>query len=50
MSNGRKKQLVVIKLAEKDWARSVGVIHHRDRTLSVGARKFVQLPASGNEN
>lgn len=35
--------LAVIELAEKHWIRSVGVIHRTDRTLSLAARKFVQV-------
>jgi len=36
-------RLAVIKLAEKDWVRPVGVIHRSDRNLSLAAKKFVQL-------
>lgn len=36
-------QLAVVKLAEKDWTRPVGVIFRSDRTLSLAAKKFVQL-------
>ena len=36
-------QLVVIKLAEKEWVRPVGVIYRSDRNLSLAAKKFVQL-------
>ena len=36
--------LAVIKLAEKYWVRSVGVIHRSDKNLSLAAKKF--LPAS----
>lgn len=36
-------QLKVIKLAEKDWIRPVGVVYRTDRTLSIAAKKFVQL-------
>jgi len=35
--------LIVIPLAEKFWIRSVGLIHRSDRTLSLAARKFVEL-------
>ena len=35
--------LIVIPLAEKYWIRSVGLIHRSDRTLSLAARKFVEL-------
>ena len=36
-------QLCVVKLAEKDWIRHVGVVYRTDRTLSIAAKKFVQL-------
>ncbi len=36
-------QLCVIELAEKDWIRPVGVVYRTDRTLSIAAKKFVQL-------
>lgn len=36
-------QLNVVKLAEKEWVRPVGVIYRTDRTLSLAAKKFVQL-------
>jgi len=36
--------LAVIQLAEKYWVRSVGVIHRSDKTLSLPAKKFLQLP------
>ncbi len=36
-------QLAVVALAEAEWTRTVGVIHRSDRTLSVAARKFVEL-------
>ena len=39
----RSGQLVVIKLAEKEWVRPVGVIYRSDRSLSLAARKFLQL-------
>ena len=35
--------LAVIQLAEKYWVRSVGTIHRSDRSLSLAARKFLQL-------
>ncbi|MFN6962812.1 MAG: LysR family transcriptional regulator [Pyrinomonadaceae bacterium] len=35
--------LSVVKLAEKDWVRPTGVIYRSDRTLSLAAKKFVQL-------
>lgn len=40
---GRSGQLAVINLAEKEWTRPVGVIYRSDRTLSLAAKKFVQL-------
>ncbi|HEX8289947.1 MAG TPA: LysR family transcriptional regulator [Pyrinomonadaceae bacterium] len=36
-------QLAVVKLAEKEWVRPVGVIYRSDRSLSLAAKKFVQL-------
>ncbi len=39
----KNKQLSIVQLAEKDWVRPVGVIHRSDRTLSIAAKKFVQL-------
>jgi DNA-binding transcriptional LysR family regulator len=36
-------QLAVVALAEAEWTRSVGLIHRSDRTLSIAARKFVEL-------
>ena len=39
----RNGQLAVIKLAEKEWVRPVGVIYRSDRPLSLAAKKFVQL-------
>ena len=35
--------LAVIQFAEKYWNRPVGVIYRSDRSLSLAARKFVQL-------
>ncbi|CAN5857759.1 LysR family transcriptional regulator [soil metagenome] len=39
----KNNQLCVIELAEKDWIRPVGVVYRTDRTLSIAAKKFVQL-------
>ncbi|MEO8647553.1 MAG: LysR family transcriptional regulator substrate-binding protein, partial [Acidobacteriota bacterium] len=39
----RSGQLAVVKLAEKEWVRPVGVIYRSDRNLSLAAKKFVQL-------
>lgn len=39
----KNNQLAIIELAEKDWIRPVGVVYRTDRTLSVAAKKFVQL-------
>lgn len=36
-------QLHVVALAEREWVRPVGVIYRSDRTLSLAAKKFVQL-------
>ncbi len=39
----RNNQLAIIELHEKDWIRPVGVVYRTDRTLSIAAKKFVQL-------
>ena len=39
----RMSQLAVVKLAEKEWVRPVGVIYRSDRNLSLAAKKFVQI-------
>ena len=39
----RKGLLSVVKLAEKEWVRPVGVLYRSDRSLSVAAKKFIQL-------
>lgn len=39
----RSGNLAVVKLAEKEWVRPVGVIYRSDRNLSLAAKKFVQL-------
>lgn len=39
----KNNQLAVIELAEKDWIRPVAVVYRTDRTLSIAAKKFVQL-------
>jgi LysR family transcriptional regulator, transcriptional activator of the cysJI operon len=39
----RNGQLAMVKLAEKEWTRPVGVIYRTDRNLSLAAKKFVQL-------
>jgi len=43
-------QLCVIELAEKDWIRPVGVVYRTDRTLSIAAKKFVQLLENNSPN
>lgn len=43
MDELRNSQLAVVKLAEKEWTRPVGVIYRTDRNLSLAAKKFVQL-------
>lgn len=35
--------IAVIQLAEKYWVRTVGTIHRTDRSLSIAAKKFLQL-------
>jgi len=39
----RTGRLAVIRLSEKEWVRPIGVIHRSDRTLSLAAKKFVEL-------
>ncbi len=39
----RSGQLAVVSLAEPEWMRTVGVIHRTDRSLSIAARKFIEL-------
>jgi DNA-binding transcriptional LysR family regulator len=36
-------QLAIVKLAEKEWVRPIGVVYRSDRSLSLAAKKFVQL-------
>jgi DNA-binding transcriptional LysR family regulator len=36
-------QLTAIQLVEKEWVRPVGVIYRSDKTLTIAAKKFVQL-------
>src|SRR4029079_1025900 len=43
MAAAAADQLAIVKLAEKEWERPVGVIFRSDRTLSLAAKKFVQL-------
>lgn len=49
MGEERNKQLAVIKLAEKDWIRPVGVIYRSNRTLSIAAKNFVRLLATNSD-
>lgn len=39
----QNSRLAVVKLAEKEWVRPIGIIHRSDRNLSLAAKKFVQL-------
>ena len=43
VDEARNNQLAVVEFAEKDWVRPVGVIYRSDRTLSLAAKKFVQM-------
>jgi LysR family transcriptional regulator, transcriptional activator of the cysJI operon len=43
VESSKAGNLVVIQMAEKYWVRSVGVIHRADRSLSLAAKKFVEL-------
>lgn len=45
----KNNQLCVIEFAEKDWIRPVGVVYRTNRTLSIAAKKFVQLLASADK-
>jgi DNA-binding transcriptional LysR family regulator len=42
----RSGQLAVVSLAEDEWTRNVGAIYRTDRTLSLAAKKFIQLLAN----
>lgn len=50
MDEERNNQLAVVELAEKDWIRPVGVVYRTDRTLSIAAKKFVQLLENKSSN
>lgn len=39
----RTGRLTVMRLSEKEWVRPVGVIHRSDHSLSLAAKKFVEL-------
>lgn len=43
MDEEKNGQLAVIQLSEKDWVRPVGIVYRSDRSLSLAAKKFVQL-------
>ena len=43
MDEEKNKQLAVVQLAEKEWVRPVGIVYRSDRTLTIAAKKFVQL-------
>lgn len=43
VKEARNEQLAVVEMAEMEWSRPVGAIYRRNRTLSVTAKKFVQL-------
>lgn len=44
----RNGQLAVVQLSEAEWVRPVGVIYRSDRSLSLAAKKFVQLLETGS--
>ncbi|HMJ09461.1 MAG TPA: LysR family transcriptional regulator [Pyrinomonadaceae bacterium] len=44
----RNGQLSVVKLAEKEWVRPIGIIYRSDRTLSLAAKKFIQILEAGS--
>jgi DNA-binding transcriptional LysR family regulator len=39
----RNGQLALVKLAEKEWVRPIGVVYRSDRNLSLAAKKFIQI-------
>lgn len=39
----RTKRLAVVELVEKEWIRPIGVLHRSDKSLSLAARKFIQV-------
>jgi DNA-binding transcriptional LysR family regulator len=39
----RSGQLSVVALNEPEWTRTIGIIHRSGRTLSIAARKFIEL-------
>ena len=39
----RSGQLAVVALHEPEWTRTIGIIHRSGRTLSIAARKFIEL-------
>jgi DNA-binding transcriptional LysR family regulator len=43
MDEQKSGQLAVVALSEPEWMRTVGIIHRSDRTLSIAARKFIEL-------
>jgi hypothetical protein len=43
MDEEKAGQFHVIRLAEEEWVRPVGVIYRSDKALSLAAKKFVQL-------
>ena len=43
ISEEKRGQLAIVELAEKEWVRPVGVIFRSDRSLSLAAKKFVNL-------
>jgi len=49
MDEEKNGQLAVIQLAEKDWLRPVGIVYRSDRSLSLAAKKFVQLLESKSQ-
>jgi len=39
----RSGRLAIVRLAEKEWVRPIGVIYRSDRDLSLAAKKFVEI-------
>jgi DNA-binding transcriptional LysR family regulator len=50
MEEEKNGQLAVIQLVEKDWIRPVGIIYRSDRSLSLAAKKLVQLLENKAQN
>jgi len=45
----RSGRLAVVRLAEKEWVRPIGVLYRNDRNLSLASKKFVDILVGGDE-